>query len=323
MKPSRRSLLAGFAGTALACTARAQPAYPTRPIRVIIPFGAGGGTDNLIRLLEPHVTRTLGQPLVIETRPGAGGIVGTELVARSEPDGYTLLAMDTTFVINPGLFPSLPYDPARDFAAVTILANAPVVLIVHPSVPARTLQELLALARAKPGSLSYASGGLGSPVHLVGEMLKAEAGVQINHIPYRGTGPAMNDIIAGHVDMGMNGLSASRPHILEGRVRPLAVTGDRRAEAFPDVPTFAELGLPGVELYTHWGILVRAGTPEPIISKLADAFNQAVLRPDLKDRLTELGYVPSGAGPAVYAETIRRETAKFTAVMRAANIRPD
>jgi tripartite-type tricarboxylate transporter receptor subunit TctC len=323
MNASRRPLLAGLASTTVVRGAWAQANYPSRPIRVIVPFGAGGGTDNLIRLLEPHVTRSLGQPLVIETRPGAGGIIGTEVVARAEPDGHTLLAIDTTFVINPGLFPSLPYDPARDFEPVTLLARAPVVLIVHPSVSARTLQELIALAKAHPGSLSYASGGLGSPVHIVGEMLKAEAGVRINHVPYRGTGPAMNDIIAGHVQIGFNGLSASRPHILSGRVRALAVTGDRRADAFPDVPTFAELGLPGVELYTHWGVLVRAGTPESMIAKLADAFDQAVRRPDLLARLTELGYVPAGSGPVVYAETIRRETAKFTAVIRAANIRPE
>jgi tripartite-type tricarboxylate transporter receptor subunit TctC len=323
MNRLRRHLLLSLASMAAIAPAHAQPAYPTRSIRLIIPFGAGGGTDNLIRLLEPHVSRSLGQPLVIENRPGAGGIVGTEMVARSEPDGYTLLALDSTFVINPGLFPSLPYDSARDFAAVTILANAPVVLLAHPSLPARTLQELVSLAKARPGELSYASGGNGAPTHLAGEMLKTEAGIQINHIPYRGTGPAMNDIIAGHVPLGVNGLSASRPHILEGRVRALAVTGDRRAAAFPDVPTFAEAGYPGVEMYTHWGVLVRAGTPQAITAKLADAFNEAVLRPDLRPRLTELGYVPAGGGPVRYAETIARETAKYTAVIRAANIRPD
>ena len=323
MNRIRRRGMLSLAGAAAAIAAHAQAPWPARSIRLIIPFGAGGGTDNLIRLLEPHVSRSLGQPLVIENRAGAGGIVGTEMVARAEPDGYTLLALDSTFVINPGLFPTLPYDSARDFAAVTILANAPVVLLAHPSLPARTLGELVALAKAKPGELSYASGGNGAPTHLAGEMLKTEAGIRINHIPYRGTGPAMNDIIAGHVPLGVNGLSASRPHILEGRVRALAVTGDRRAAAFPDVPTFAEAGYPGVEMYTHWGVLVRAGTPQPVIAKLADAFNEAVLRPDLRARLTELGYVPAAGGPARYAETIARETAKYTAVIRAANIRPD
>ena len=323
MRISRRLLLGAAGLAAVAAGARAQSTFPTRPVRVVIPFGPGGGTDNLIRLLEPNVSRTLGQPLVIENRPGAGGIVGTEMVVRAEPDGYTLVALDSTFVINPGLFPTLPYDSARDFAPVTLLAQAPVVLLAHPSVPAKTLPELIALAKARPGSLAYASGGNGAPTHLVGEMLKAEAGVDLTHLPYRGTGPAMNDIIAGHVPLGVNGLSASAAHIQSGRVRALAVTGDARAGAFPGVPTFRELGLPGVDLYTHWGVLTRAGTPESAINRLAQAFNEAVQRPELRGRLSELGYVPAGTGPERYGETIRRETARITAVIRAANIRPD
>jgi len=324
MRVFRRTMLALLpASLAVPRLARAQAAYPARPIRVIIPFGAGGGTDNLVRILDPHVARSLGQPLVIENRPGAGGIVGTEAVARSEPDGYTVLALDSTFCINPGLFPSLPYDSARDFAPVAILANAPIVLLAHPSVPARTLQELIALAKTRPGSLAYASGGNGAPTHLGGEMFKMSAGVDITHLPYRGTGPAMNDIIAGHVPLAVNGLSASRPHILAGRVRALAVTGDARAAAFPEVPTFTEAGVPGVDMYTHWGVLVRAGTPDPVIQRLAAAFNEAVLREDLRQRLNDLGYVPAGGGPARYADTIGRETARFTEVIRAANVRPD
>lgn len=322
MRITRRVLL-GAATTAIATGAHAQAPWPTRPIRVIIPFGPGGGTDNLVRLLEPHVTRALGQQLVVENRPGSGSIVGTEIGARAEPDGYTLVALDSTFVINPGLFPSLPYNSARDFAPVVLLAHAPVVLLSHPSVPAATLSELIALAKARPGSLAYASGGNGAPTHLVGEMLKAEAGIDLTHLPYRGTGPAMNDLIAGHVPLGVNGLSASAAHIQSGRVRALAVTGDARASAFPEVPTFRELGLPGVDLYTHWGVLTRAGTPQPVIDRLAQAFADAVQRADLRQRLNDLGFVPAGEGPARYAETIRRETARFTAVIRAANIRPD
>jgi len=324
MHISRRNLISGAVPTAaIAISAQAQTAYPTRPIRLIIPFGPGGGTDNLIRILEPHVSRALGQPLVIENRAGAGGIVGTEIVGRAEPDGYTLVALDSTFVINPGLFPALPYDSARDFAPVTLLARAPVVLLAHPSLPAKTLPELIALAKARPGAFSYASGGNGAPTHIVGEMLKAEAGIDLTHLPYRGTGPAMNDIIAGHVPLGVNGLSASAAHIQSGRVLALAVTGDQRAAAFPDVPTFRELGLPGVDLYTHWGVLTRAGTPEPVINRLAQTFNEAVQRPDLRGRLNDLGYVPAGTGPESYGETIRGETARITAVIRAANIRLD
>jgi tripartite-type tricarboxylate transporter receptor subunit TctC len=324
MRVFRRPLLALLPAALMAPRiARTQAAYPARPIRVIVPFGAGGGTDNLVRILDPHVARSLGQSLVIENRPGAASIVGTEAVARSEPDGYTVLALDSTFCINPGLFPSLPYDPIRDFAPVSILANAPIVLLAHPSVPARTLQELVALAKARPGSLAYASGGNGAPTHLGGEMFKTSAGIDITHLPYRGTGPAMNDIIAGHVPLGFNGLSASRAHILDGRVRALAVTGDARAAAFPDVPTFTEAGVPNVDMYTHWGVLVRAGTPDAIVQRLAAAFNDAVLREDLRQRLNDLGFVPAGGSAARYAETIRRETARFTEVIRAGNVRPD
>jgi len=314
----RRTLLA--AAAALATPALAQTA---RPIRVIIPFGAGGGTDNLIRILDPHVARTLGHSLVIENRPGAGGIVGTEMAARAEPDGLTLLAIDSTFCINTGLFPTLPYDPVRDFAPLALLAHAPIVLLAHPSVPAANLAELIALARARPGTLAYASGGNGAPTHLGGEMFKIAAGIEITHLPYRGTGPAMNDIIAGHVPLGFNGLSASRPHILSGRVRALAVTGDARAAAFPEIPTFVESGVRGVDMYTHWGVLTRAGTPGPVITALSDAFTAAVLREDLRTRLNDLGYVPAGGGPAAYAVTIARDTARFTEVIRASNIRPD
>jgi tripartite-type tricarboxylate transporter receptor subunit TctC len=322
MQIKRRGLLAA-AATAAITDARAQPAWPTRPIRVIIPFGPGGGTDNLVRILEPFVSRSLGQQIVIENRPGAGGIVGTEIVARAEPDGYTIVALDSTFTINPGLFATMPYDSARDFAPVVLLAQAPVVLLAHPSVPARTLPELIALAKARPGTLAYGSGGNGAPTHLVGEMLKFEAGVDITHLTYRGTGPAMNDLLAGHVPLGVNGLSASAPHIQSGRVRALAVTGNARAAAFPDVPTFAESGYPGVDLYTHWGVLTRAGTPQAVVERLHQAFSEAVQRPDLRDRLAGLGFVPAGYGPGRYAEVIRADTARFTAVIRRANIRPD
>ena len=315
MTPRRALLAAGLAAPALAQSGR--------PIRVIIPFGAGGGTDNLIRILDPHVARALGQPLVIENRPGGASIVGTEMVARAEPDGQTLLAMDSTLCINTGLFPTLPYDAARDFAPIGLLAQAPIVLLAHPSVPAADLPALIALARARPGTLAYASGGNGAPTHLGGEMFRIAAGIQLTHLPYRGTGPAMNDIIAGHVPLGFNGLSAARPHIISGAVRALAVTGEARAEAFPNIPTFVESGVHGVDMYTHWGVLTRAGTPAPGLRALADAFSAAVLREDLRARLNELGYVPVGGSPAAYAATIARDTARFTEINCASAIRPD
>jgi tripartite-type tricarboxylate transporter receptor subunit TctC len=319
----RRTLLAFIGLGAATRAAWAQEAFPGRPVRIVVPFGPGGGTDNLIRLLDPQVARRLGQPLVIENRAGAASVVGTEVIARAEPDGYSLLATDSTFTINPGLFPSLPYDSARGFAPICLLATAPVVLLAHPSLAARSVAELLAMARERPGALAYASGGNGSPTHLAGEMLKAEARLQLTHLPYRGTGPAMNDLVAGHVPLGFNGLSAARPFILDGRVQALAVTGTARSAAFPDVPTFAESGLPGVDIVTHWGVLTRAGAPQAAITRLGEAFGQAVRTAELQPRLRNLGYVPDGGGPAAYAEVIAAQTARFAEVIRAAGIRPD
>ena len=318
----RRALLAAPALAMPLGAPQAQTAFPTRPVRVIIPFGPGGGTDNLVRVIEPVVSRILGHPLIIENRPGAAGVVGTEAVARAAPDGYTLLANEQTFVINPALFPNLPYDTLRDFAPVQILANAPVVMVVSANFPARTLQELVTMARERPGAYSYASGGNGSTVHLAGEMLKLAANINLTHIPYRGSGPAMNDVVAGHVPIAFNGLSASGPHIRDGRVRALAVTGPVRAPAFPDIPTFRDLGLE-VAVYTHWGVLTRAGTPQPIITRLADAFREAVRAPELAERLESMGYVPNGQGPEAYARVIAEEMAEFGRVIRSANIRAD
>jgi tripartite-type tricarboxylate transporter receptor subunit TctC len=320
----RRTLAAALAAGAVAGRgAAAQQGYPTRPVRLVIPFGPGGGTDNLIRTIEPHVSRALGQPLVIENRPGGGSTIGTEIVARSEPDGHTLLAVDTSISINPGLFPRLPYDTERDLAPVCLLARAPIVLVVHAGFPARTIGDLVRMAKERPGTLAYASGGNGSPTHLAGEMLRFAADIQITHLPYRGSGPAMNDVIAGHVPMTFNGLSASGPHIESGRVRALAVTGEARAPAFPDVPTFREVGLAEVDVFTNWGVLTRAGTPAPIIERLAAVFGEAVRRADLAPRLNQMGFIPHGDGPAEYAALIARETEKFTRVIRAAGIKPD
>ena len=317
----RRLVLA--APAVIASTTRAQTGFPSRALRVVIPFGPGGGTDNLVRTIDPLVSRALGQPLVIENRPGAASTVGTEMVARAEADGHTLLAVDSTFTINPALLPRLPYDSARDFTPVVLLAHAPIVLVVHASFPARSMQELVEMARARPGAHSFASGGNGSPTHLAGEMLKVAARIDLTHLPYRGSGPAMNDVIAGHVPMTFNGLSASGPHIREGRVRGLAVTGPARAAAFPDIPTFAEAGLGDVDVYTHWGLLARAGTPASAIARLAEAFGNAVRAPELAERLGAMGFVPAGEGPASYAATIARETDRFGRIIRAANIRPD
>ncbi|WP_137127315.1 tripartite tricarboxylate transporter substrate binding protein [Roseomonas sp. HF4] len=318
----RRHLLAAALGVPHVNRARAQ-AYPERPLRVVVPFGPGGGTDNLMRVIEPHVRAAFGQPLVIENRAGAGGTIGSDIVARAAPDGTTALLVDSSFAINPSLFPNLPYDPAKDFAPVSLLATGPVILLAHPALPVTTVQELVAMAKAQPGRLSYASGGNGASTHLAGELLKMVAGIDLVHVPYRGTGPATTDVVAGHVPLMFNGISAARPHVDAGRLRPLAVTGARRSGALPQVPTFAEAGLADVAASTFWGVLVPAGTPDAAVARMSDAFRAGVTHEAVQERLRSLGFESIGGPPAAYAENLRTETAKWARVVRQANIRLD
>lgn len=320
-RPGRRAVLSAAALVPFA--AQAQPAYPSRPVRVVIPFGPGGGTDNLARIIEIGVGRVLGQTLVIDTRPGGGGVIGTEAVARAEPDGQTILLVDSSFSINPGLMPRLPYDPVRDFIPVCLLASGSTVLLVHPSLNVNTLQAFLTLARARPGALNYASGGNGTGPHLAGELLKMVAGIDMTHVPYRGTGPATNDVVAGHVPVMFNGVSAAKPHVDAGRLRALAVSGSTRNRALPDVPTFSEAGLEGLEASGHWGVLVPARTPPGIVDKLAEAFIAGVRDPAVAPRLEGLGFTPVGEGPQHYASLLGIEIERWTRVIRNANIKVD
>ncbi|WP_240791112.1 tripartite tricarboxylate transporter substrate binding protein [Roseomonas sp. AR75] len=319
----RRTLLsATLALPGAAALAQAQP-FPQRPVRVIIPFAPGGGTDNLARLIEPLVNRRLGQNLVIETRPGAGGVIGTEIVARAEPDGYTVLMTDASFTINPGLHPRLPFDAEKDFVAVTMLASGSSVLLVHPSLGVRTLQEFLALARARPGQLSYASGGNGTGPHLAAELVKIQANIELVHVPYRGTGPATNDVVAGHVPLMFNGMSAAKPHVEAGRLIALAVTGEQRNPGLPDVPTFDEQGLHGIEASSIWGIYAPARTPEAAVLKLSQSFAGAVTDPAIAQRLEYLGFTPVGSDPATHAQRVAADIARWRNVIRTAGIRVD
>jgi tripartite-type tricarboxylate transporter receptor subunit TctC len=233
--------LVSFCVCAMAAQSVAQT-YPTRPIRLVVPFGAGGGTDNLARIIEPYVGKALGQPLIIDNRPGAGSVIGMDAVVKSTPDGYTLVVTDSSIAVNPSLQKNMPFDTLRDLEPVSLLATAPVILVAHPKVSARALAEFVTLAKAQPGKFSYASGGNGSSTHLGGELLKLVAGIDVIHVPYKGTGPAMNDLIGGHVDVMFSGISSARPHLEAGALRALAVTGEKRNPAVPDVPTFAEAG---------------------------------------------------------------------------------
>ncbi len=291
MKMSLKLALAGLLA-ALAAAANAQT-FPDKPVRVIIPYAPGGGTDNLVRTIAPTISASMGQQLVIENRPGGNSIIGTELVAKAPADGYTLMATDTAVLVNPGLFRAkMPFDTAKSFTGVTMMAYAPVLLVVHPSVQANTLQELLALARAKPGWLNYASGGSGTSTHLAAELMKLSAKVFITHIPYKGTGPAMTDLLGGQVHMQFAGISSARGHVEAGRLRALAVTNVTRNPAMPTVPTFEELGVKNVDADSYWGIYAPAGTPPAVLAALNKHFVGAMRSPAHAERLASLGFLP-------------------------------
>jgi tripartite-type tricarboxylate transporter receptor subunit TctC len=308
---------------AILCVAPAlSQSYPARPIRLVVPFGAGGGTDNLARIIEPLVSKALGQPLVIENRPGGGSTIGMDQVAKAAPDGYTLVMTDTSIAVNPSLKP-LPYDTINDFVPVSLLATAPVILMAHPKVPAKTLKEFIALAQAGPGKFTYASGGNGASTHLGGELLKMVAGIDVVHVPYKGTGPAMNDLIGGHVDVMFSGISSARPFMDDKKLNALAVTGDARNAATPAVPTFAEAGYAGVTASTYWGVLAPKGTPKEIVDRVSAEFAKAMREPDVQKRIADLGYLPIGGSPSDYAANIKSEIAKWAPVIKAANIKAE
>ncbi len=299
----------------LSAMASAQ-SFPDRPVKIIIPYAPGGGTDNLIRTIAPTISASLGQQLVIENRPGGNSIIGTELVAKAPPDGYTLMATDTAVLVNPGLFRAkMPFDTAKAFSGVTMMAYAPVLLVVHPSVPANTLPELLALARAKPGSLNYASGGSGTSTHLAAELMKLAANVDITHIPYKGTGPAMTDLLGGQVHMQFAGISSARTHVEAGKLRALAVTNVTRNPAMPSVPTFEEFGLKNVDADSYWGVYAPAGTPPAVLAILNKHFVNAVRSPVHAERLASLGYLPLANTYQEHTQQMQSMIARWTEVI--------
>jgi tripartite-type tricarboxylate transporter receptor subunit TctC len=283
-----------IAFTVLCASTVSAQTFPTRPIRVVIPYAPGGGVDNLIRSISSTLTTSMGQQLVLDTRPGGSSIIGTEIVARASPDGYTVLVSDSAFLINPALFRKLPFDTRRDFSCVTMLAYAPVILVVHPSVAANSIKELIALARAKSGTLNFASGGNGTSTHIAGALMKYVAKIDITHIPYKGVGIAMTDLVGGQVQMLFSGISSARAYIDAGRLRALAVTGKVRNPAVPSVPTFEEAGLPGIDVDSYWGVYAPARTPAPVIQSMNRYFVDAVRAPANAEKLNSLGYSPLG-----------------------------
>lgn len=312
------SLLIGIANVA-------AQGYPERVIRIVNPFPPGGTVDVMARILAQKLSDNLGQQVIVDNRAGAGGNTGAESVARSEPDGYTLLfTAPGPLVINQTLYPKgLPFDPAKDFTAIALFAVAPIVLMVHPGVLAQNVQELIALARKEPGKISFASAGNGSTNHLSGEMFKSMAKIDIVHVPYRGAGPAMNDLIAGHVQMFFDLLPASLPQINAGKVRPLGNAGAKRPTALPNLPTIAEQGFPGFDASSWVGLVAPAKTPAAVVAKLSDEVARVLKAPEVIARIHELGSEPGHAFGTDFDAFMRAETVKWAEAIRASGAKAD
>jgi tripartite-type tricarboxylate transporter receptor subunit TctC len=298
----------------------AQSDYPTRPVKIVVPSPPGGGTDILARVLAQHFSKAFGQPFVVENKPGAGNMIGIESVARAPADGYTLLVVASTLALNSVLYKKVPYDPVRDFAPITIAATAPNVLVVNPGLPVKSLTEFIALAKAKPGALSYGTPGIGTSPHLSMELLKSMAGIDLQHVPYRGTAAAVTDVIGGQIAATFANALTAKPQVDSGRVRALAVSGPSRVEAFPAVPPVAEAGVAGYEAMQWYGVAAPAGTPAPIIARLHAEAAKALKSDEMKEKLALDGAQPVGSTPAEFAALIRRELDKWARVVRAAGI---
>lgn len=296
--------------------------YPQRPIRLIVPFAPGGGLEITARSIGQKLTEKRGQAIVIDNRPGAATIVGSEIASKASPDGYTLLMITTTFAINPSLYGKLPYDPNRDFAPVTQITSVPNILVVNPAIAAHTVRELIALAKAKPGQLNYASAGSGTSPHLAAELFKTMAGIEMTHIPYKGIPPAVTDVIAGRVTMLMTTTISAAPHVKSGRLRALAITSPRRLAAMPDVPAIGET-VPGYEADAFQGMVAPAGVPKEIVRQLADDIAAIVKLPEIRERITADGAEPIGSTPEAFAAFLKKEMLKWGKVVKESGARPD
>lgn len=311
----RYSTASALALLTLAGLAQAQ-GYPNRPVRFVVPFAAGGSTDMVARALGPKLNEIFGQTFIVDNRPGGGTVIGTEAVARSPADGYTLLVVPAPFTINPSLLSKLPYDPLNDFTPITLINTTPLVVVVNPSVPARNIKELVALAKTRPGTLNFGSSGTGGSNHLAGELFNAMAGVKMIHVPYKGNAPALTDLVGGHVDLLFNGLTSAYPLIKSNRLRPLAVTSIKRSAVLPDMPTLDESGLKGFEAVAWNGLAGPAKTPPEAVEKLSGAIRKVLANPDMRERLKSEGSDPVGSTPAEFAKFLRDEIAKWAKVIK-------
>ena len=299
----------------------AAAGYPDHPIRFVVPVAAGGGNDIVARLLAQKLTDAWGQSVVVDNRPGAATAIGAEIVARAIPDGYTIMLTSVSFAINAGMRKQLPFDPVRDFATITQVARVPQIMVVNPAVPATTLAEFIALAKAKPGQLNYASAGTGSSTHLAMELFMDMTGTKLNHVPYKGTAPGLTDVIAGHVQITFDAIPPTLPHVKSGRVRALAIGGTQRFPTLPDVPTLAEAGLPNYTFQSWFGIFAPARTPEAVVRTLNRELVRIIALPETRKAFVELGIEPVGTSPEDFGKYLRAEIARWSDVMRAHNIR--
>jgi len=312
-----RLLRTAFAAALLALAAAALgQGYPNRPVRLVVPLSPGGFADTPARIITPHLSEALGQQVFVDNRPGAGATIGTDFVAKSKPDGYTLLFTGTPHVISPALYKNLPYDPLKDFESVLMVASGPYVLVVNPQLPVRSVQELIALAKAQPGKIDYASSGNGSAQHLVSALFASMAGIDLNHVPYKGSGPAMQDLLSGQVKVSFAGIPNVMPHVKAGKLRALAVSTPKRATDLPDVPTVAEAGVPGYDATLWLAVLAPAGTPSEIVQKLFTETAKVLRTPEVQQAIAPTGVEVSILGPHELPAFMRAEYEKWGKVAR-------
>lgn len=319
----RTILLFAVGLLAASATHAAESSYPVRPLRIIVPQSAGGSTDLVARLVAQKLTDALGQTVVVDNRPGAGSIIGTDLVAKANPDGYTLLVVASSITLNPTLHKNLPFDPIRDLAPISQLSAFPNMLVVHPAVPVKSVQELIAYAKANPGKLNYGSSGAATGTHLSAELFKLMTGVQMVHVPYKGGAPAVTALLGGQVQLNFATLPSVLPHVKSGRLRALGVTTTKRSPAAPEVPTIAEAGVPGYDHAPWNGMLAPARTPKAVIARLNGEVAKATHTAEMKSVLLQEGAEPVGNTPEAFGTIIREETAKWAKVIRAAGIEAD
>ena len=318
----KRLALCALAAAALAAPLYAQQ-YPSKPIRFISPYPAGGGNDTLLRILADKVGEQIGQRVIVDNRPGANTIVGTEVTAKSPPDGYTFLLIPNTFATNPAFYPKLPYDTAKDFAPVAQVALSPQMIVAHPSFPAKTVKELIALAKAKPRELTHGSSGNGSIGHLAELLFETMTGARLTHVPYKGTAPAVTELVGGQIALMFSSMISVLPQVRNGKLKTIAVTTAQRIKVLPDVPTIAESGVPGYEASLWYGILAPARTPEPIVRKMNAELGTALKTPDVVEKLSTQGVEPHHTSPEQFGALIRNEMRKWTKVIQASGVKAD